>query len=93
MSYKRKNRRSLKSQKLYHYFLDALVLLISKLLFPENKVDPTPPTAVVTDHFCEAGTDSDGWETICSICKKRKAKSDRMESLHGLIDEKRIYLK
>lgn len=93
MSYKRKNRSRLKDQKLYHYFLDALVLLISKFLFPEKKVDPAPPPPVVTDHFCEAGTDSDGWETICSICKKRKAKAERMDSVQRLIDEKRIYLK
>ena len=94
MSYKKKRqfRTRLKSQKIYHYFLDALVLLISKLLFPEKKADPAPPP-VVTDHFCEAGIDPDGWETICSVCKKRKAKADRVESLQGVIDEKRIYLK
>lgn len=95
MSYKkrRQNRRLIKRPKLYHYFLDALVLLISKFLFPEKKVDPIAPPAVVTDHFCEAGVDSDGWETICSICKKRKAKADRMEVVQRLIDEKRICLK
>ena len=93
MSYKRKNRRRLRGQKLYHYFLDALVLLISKFLFPEKKVDPVPPPTVVTDHFCEAGIDSDGWETICPVCKKRKAKADRLESVQSMIDEKRIYLK
>lgn len=95
MSYKknRQYRRRLKKPKLYHYFLDALVLLISKFLFPEKKVDPVPPPAVVTDHCCEAGIDPDGWETICSICKKRKAKAERMESVQSLIDEKRIYLK
>ena len=93
MSYKRKNRRRLRGQKLYHYFLDAFVFIISKLLFPEKKADQVPPPAVVTDHFCEAGTDSDGWETMCHDCKKRKAKAERMESVQRLIDEKRIYLK
>ena len=83
----------IKRPKLYHYFLDALVFLISKFLFPEKKADPVPPPVFVTDHFCEAGIDSDGWETICSICKKRKAKTDRIESVQSLIDEKRIYLK
>ena len=94
MSYRnKKGRRRRRGQKLYHYFLDALVLLISKFLFPEKKADQVPPPAVVTDHFCEAGIDSDGWETICSVCKKRKAKADRLESVQSLIDEKRIYLK
>jgi len=93
MSYKRKNRSRLRGQKLYHYFLDAFVFIISKLLFPEKKADPAPPPAVVTDHLCEAGIDSDGWETICSICKKRKAKAERLESVQSLIDEKKIYLK
>jgi len=93
MSYKksRKRRGQVSRQKIYHYFLDALVLLISKFLFPEKKEDPQP--VVSTDHICEAGTDSDGWETICSVCKRRKAKADRMESAQRLIDEKRIYLK
>ena len=94
MSYRnKKGRRRRRGQKLYHYFLDAFVFIISKLLFPEKKVDPAPPPAVVTDHLCEAGIDSDGWETICSICKKRKAKAERMESVQSMIDEKRIYLK
>ena len=80
-----------KRQKIYHYFLDALVLLISKFLFPEKREDPPP--VVSKDHFCEAGMDPDGWETICSICKKRKAKTDRIEAVQKLIDEKSIYLK
>jgi len=92
MNHKKKIRRRLQRPKLYHYFLDALVLLISKLLFPEKKADTVPPP-VITDHFCEAGTDSDGWETICPVCKKRKAKAERMESVQSLIDEKSIYLK
>jgi len=93
MSYKksRKRRGQVSRQKIYHYFLDALVFLISKFFFPEKKEDPPP--AVFTDHICEAGIDPDGWETICSVCKKRKAKADRVESLQGVIDEKRIYLK
>lgn len=94
MSYRnKKGRRRRRGQKLYHYFLDGFVFIISKLLFLEKKADPALPPTVATDHFCEAGTDSDGWETICSVCKKRKAKAERMESLQGLIDEKRIYLK
>lgn len=95
MSYKknRQFRRRLQKPKLYHYFLDALVLLISKFLFPEKKSDPALPPTVATDHYCEAGTDSDGWETICPVCKKRKAKSERLESVKSMIDEKRIYLK
>ena len=93
MSYRnKKGRRRRRGQKLYHYFLDAFVFIISKLLFPEKKADPVQPP-VVTDHYCEAGTDSDGWETICPVCKKRKAKSERTESAQRLIDEKRIYLK
>jgi hypothetical protein len=87
----RKRRGHVSRQKIYHYFLDALVFLISKFFFPEKKEDPPP--AVFTDHFCEAGIDPDGWETICSVCKKRKAKTDRIESVQKLIDEKRIYLK
>jgi len=87
----RKRRGHVSRQKIYHYFLDALVFLISKFFFPEKKEDPPP--AVFTDHICEAGIDPDGWETICSVCKKRKAKADRVESLQGVIDEKRIYLK
>jgi hypothetical protein len=93
MSYKksRKRRGQVSRQKIYHYFLDALVLLISKFLFPEKKEDPQP--VVSTDHICEAGMDPDGWETICPVCKKRKAKTDRIEVVQKMIDEKRIYLK
>lgn len=93
MSYRksRKRRSRVNRQKIHHYFLDALVLLISKFLFPERKAD-TPP-AVSTDHICEAGVDPEGWETICPICKKRKAKAERVEAVQSMIDEKRIYLK
>jgi len=87
----RKRRGHVSRQKIYHYFLDALVLLISKFLFPEKKEDPQP--VVSTDHICEAGMDPDGWETICPVCKKRKAKTDRIEVVQKMIDEKRIYLK
>jgi hypothetical protein len=87
----RKRRGHVSRQKIYHYFLDALVFLISKFFFPEKK-DEAPPV-VSTDHFCEAGMDPDGWETICPVCKKRKAKTDRIEAVQKLIDEKRIYLK
>lgn len=89
----KRGRRRLPRQKIYHYFLDALVFIISRFLFPEKK-DPEPVSPpVIADHICEAGVDPDGWETICSVCRKRKAKTERVEVLQRLIDGEKIYFK
>lgn len=94
MSHKKSRpRRRLPRQKIYHYFLDALVFIISRFLFPEKKDTEPVSTPVIADHICEAGVDPDGWETICPVCRKRKAKTERVEVVQRLIDEKRICLK